>query len=167
MNRYNYPNTNYRDRTNEIYGDWKVTSFASTYKQPSGKPNNKWNVQNIKTGECKVMSHASLLYRQKDYTGYRKQYYARHKEQIKAINLENYYKNYERENTRHREYYEANKERISEYGRNYIKNRDKSLLQQANDKYLERQALNLVNSGSRLKQPTTTLGAIYSERYGR
>lgn len=32
MNRYNYPNTNYRDRTNEIYGDWKVTSFASTYK---------------------------------------------------------------------------------------------------------------------------------------
>ena len=144
MNRYDYPNINYRDRTNEIYGDWKVTSFASTYKQPSGKPNNKWNVQNIKTGECKVMSHASLLYRQKDYTGYRKQYYARHKE-----------------------YYEANKERLREYGRNYIKNRDKSLLQQANDKYLERQALNLVNSGSRLKQPTTTLGAIYSERYGR
>ena len=85
----------------------------------------------------------------------------------KAINLENYYKNYERENARHREYYEANKERLREYGRNYIKNRDKSLLQQANDKYLERQALNLVNSGSRLKQPTTTLGAIYSERYGR
>ena len=144
MNRYNYPNTNYRDRTNEIYGDWKVTSFASTYKQPSGKPNNKWNVQNIKTGECKVMSHASLLYRQKDYTDYRKQYYARH-----------------------REYYEANKERLREYGRNYIKNRDKLLLRKANDKYLERQALNLVNSGSRLKQPTTTLGAIYSERYGR
>lgn len=163
---------NFRDRTGEIYGEWKVTGFNSKHYQPCGKPDFKWNVVNVDTGEQKVVTLTNLLNlkapQQEKCKQRRKEYYKKNKEWQCAKTLENYYKNHEHRRAVAKAYYEKNKEKLREYGREYQRKRyteQKEQCIQSIKKCQERTKNNKVLAGQSCKEPTTTLGQCYKERY--
>lgn len=163
---------NFRDRTGEIYGEWKVAGFNSKHYQPCGKPNFKWDVVNVNTGEQKVVTLANLLNlkapQQEKCKQRRKEYYKKNKEWQCAKTLENYYKKHEHRRVVAKAYYEKNKEKLREYGREYQRKRyaeQKEQCIQSARKSQERYKNNKILAGQTCKEPSTTLGQCYKERY--
>ena len=160
-----------KDQTGKIYGNWKVIEFHEKRYQKSGKVKCYWMVENIKTGERRIKDINTLYQLQyaKEHPDkmnkWQKKWVSEHRDEWNAKTLENYYKNKERNKANQKAYYEKNKERLRAYGREYMRNRDKSKVYESIEKYKARRDNDEILAGQTCKAPQTYLGKIFDKRH--